>query len=256
MTGSLAVAALAGLVLAVIVASMAFSQRPGTQRILLAIDHLSTFVGKAGGWSIAALTCVIMYDVIARYWFRAPTSWGFDAAYMLYGALFMLAGAYALSRNGHVRGDFLYRTFSPRRQGQFDLTLYILFFFPGIFALMVQGWFFFEQSWLQNEHSSVSPDGPVVWPFKFLIPVSGLLLLLQGLVEVVRCVQCIRAGEWPSRLADVEELDVSLIAAAQKEGLDALTAKVARGGAQAAIETAQANEADAARDPAPRHPRS
>ena len=239
MSGSIVVAALAGLVVATIFAAIVFADRPGTRGLLLAVDKLSAFVGKAGGWSIVLLTGVIMYDVTARYVFRAPTSWAFDASYMLYGALFMLSGAYALSRNGHVRGDFMYRTFTPRMQGKFDLTLYILFFFPGIFALMVQGYFFFELSFMQNEHSSISPDGPVLWPFKAVIPIAGALLLLQGLVEVVRCVQCIRRNEWPQRLLDVEELDVALIAAAQTEGLDALTAKVARGGAQAAIVTTQ-----------------
>lgn len=242
MNGSIAVAALAGLVVATIVASVAFANGPRTQRVLLGVDLLSTFVGKAAGWAIVLLTVVIMYDVGARYVFRAPTSWAFDASYMLYGGLFMLAGAYALSRNGHVRGDFLYRNFSPRLQGKFDLTLYILFFFPGIFALMVAGWYFFEASYFQNERSSISPGGPVIWPFKAVIPVTGLLLLLQGLVEVTRCVQCIRQNAWPQRLADVEELDVALIAAAQTEGLDALTAKVARGGSQAAIDVTQVAE--------------
>ena len=236
---SLAVAALAGLVVATIIAGIAFADRPATRGLLFAVDRLSGFAGRAAAWCIVLLTAVIMYDVTARYVFRAPTAWAFDLSYMLYGALFMLSGAYALSRNAHVRGDFLYRAFSPATQGKFDLTLYILFFFPGIFALMVQGWFFFELSFMQNERSSMSPDGPIIWPFKAVIPLAGALLLLQGLAEVVRCVQCIRHNAWPARLVDVEELDVALIAAAQTEGLDALTAKVARGGAQAAIVTTQ-----------------
>ncbi len=239
MTGGLVVAGLAGLVAAVIAAAIAFADRPGTRGLLFSVDRLSAFVGKAGGWCIVLLTAVIMYDVTARYVFRAPTAWAFDMSYMLYGALFMLSGAYALSRNGHVRGDFLYRGLAPRTQGKFDLTLYILFFFPGIFALMVQGWFFFHLSFLQNEHSSMSPDGPIIWPFKAVIPIAGALLLLQGLAEIVRCVQCIRANAWPPRLVDVEELDVALISAAQTKGLEALTAKVAQGGAQAAIVTTQ-----------------
>ena len=239
MSGSIVVAALAGLVVATIMAAIAFADRPATRALLLTVDKLSTWVGKLGGWCIVLLTAVISYDVTMRYVFRAPTTWAFDASYMLYGAMFMLAGAYALSRNGHVRGDFVYRGFKPSLQGKFDLTLYILFFFPGIFALMVQGYFFFEQSFLTNEHSSLSPNGPLLWPFKAVIPISGLLLLLQGLVEVVRCVQCIKNNEWPQRLVDVEELDVALIAAAQSQGLDALTARVAQGGAQAAIVTTQ-----------------
>ena len=236
---SLAVVGLAGLVVAVIIAGIAFADRPATRAWLFGVDRLSAFVGRAAAWCIVLLTAVIMYDVTMRYVFRAPTDWAFDVSYMLYGALFMLSGAYALSRNGHVRGDFMYRNFSPRLQGQFDLTLYILFFFPGIFALVVQGWFFFELSFMQNERSSLGPNGPIVWPFKAVIPLAGGLLLLQGLAEIVRCVQCIRHNAWPTRLVDVEELDVALIAAAQTEGLDALTARVARGGAQAAIVTTQ-----------------
>jgi TRAP-type mannitol/chloroaromatic compound transport system permease small subunit len=175
---------------------------------------------------------------------------------MLYGTLFMLAGAYALSRNGHVRGDFLYRNFSPVRQAKFDLTLYILFFFPAIMAFMISGFHFFELSFLQNERSSVSPGGPIIWPFKFLIPAVGLLLLLQGLVEVVRCVQCIRTGAWPQRLSDVEELEKTILAAAEAKGAEALAAELARGGEAALVEMAQRAEATPGRDTAPRPPQS
>ena len=226
------------------------------QGVLLGIDRLSTFIGKTFAWCIVLLTGVIMYDVIARYAFRAPTSWGFDASYMLYGTLFMMAGAYALSRNGHVRGDFLYRNFPPRKQGWFDLVLYFLFFFPAIIALMVSGWTFFHISYLQNERSVFSPTGPVIWPFKFVIPVVGFLLLLQGMVEVVRCIQCIRDGAWPKRLVDVEELDVSILAAAEAKGVDALIAEVARGGSSSALDAAKAAEPRASTDPGPRHPHS
>ena len=199
------------------------------QRILLGIDRLSTLVGQAFAWCIIALTGVVTYEVVARYAFRAPTSWGYDVTYMLYGALFMMAGAYALSRNGHVRGDFLYRMMPPRRQAWLDLILYILFFFPAIFAFMVSGWHFFEESLRQNERSMFSPSGPVIWPFKFLIPLVGFLLLLQGFVEVVRCIRCIREGEWPRRLSDVEELDQIILAQAEARGAEALAADLARG---------------------------
>ncbi len=158
------------------------------QRILLGIDSLSAFVGKAFSWSIIALTFAVTYEVFMRYVFRAPTAWAYDVSYMLYGTLFMMAGAYALSRNGHVRGDFLYRNFKPRNQARLDLTLYALFFFPAIFAFMISGWSFAHQSFLQNERSMFSPTGPIIWPFKFLIPIVGFLLLLQGLAEVVRCI--------------------------------------------------------------------
>jgi TRAP-type mannitol/chloroaromatic compound transport system permease small subunit len=191
------------------------------QGLLLGIDRLSTLVGKTFAWSIVVLTGVVVYEIVVRYAFRAPTTWAYDVSYMLYGTLFMMAGAYALSRNGHVRGDFLYRMMPPRRQATLDLALYILFFFPGVIALMVSGWPFFLDSYAQNERSMFSPTGPVIWPFKFLIPLAGLLLLLQGLVEVVRCWQCVRTGAWPQRLHDVEELDQKILAeaaAAREQG--------------------------------------
>ena len=187
------------------------------QRVLLAIDRVNTWVGKAFAWSILVLTLVIAYEVFARYVFRAPTGWGFDASYMLYGTLFMMAGAYALSRGAHVRGDFLYRMFSPRTQAALDLVLYVLFFVPGMAALIYSGWRFFDLSYVMNERSSFSPDGPIVWPFKALIPVAGALMLLQGLAEIARCAICLSTGRWPQRLADVEELERELIAQAEAE---------------------------------------
>ena len=200
------------------------------QRLLLGIDRLSTLVGQAFAWAILVLTGVVVYEVFVRYVFRAPTSWGYDVSYMLYGTLFMMAGAYALSRNGHVRGDFLYRNFPPRRQAWFDLVLYILFFFPAILAFMISGWHFFEDSFRQNERSMFSPTGPVIWPFKFLIPLVGLLLLLQGLVEVVRCIQCIRTGAWPQRLSDVEEMEQQILAAAAERDPEELARELAQSG--------------------------
>ena len=201
------------------------------QRLLLGIDRLSTAVGQTFAWCILLLTGVVVYEVFVRYVFRAPTTWGYDVSYMLYGTLFMMAGAYALSRNGHVRGDFLYRNFPPRRQAWFDLVLYVLFFFPAIFAFMISGWGFFADSLRQNERSMFSPTGPVVWPFKFLIPVVGALLLLQGLVEVVRCWRCIREGAWPQRLSDVEELEQRILTAAAERDPEELAREMARSGA-------------------------
>jgi TRAP-type mannitol/chloroaromatic compound transport system permease small subunit len=247
---------LIAVVAAAILGGIVFANRPWVQRGLLAIDRLSTLVGQTGSWAILVLTAAIVYDVTARRFFRAPTDWGYDVSYMLYGLLFMLAGAYALSRNGHVRGDFLYRNFSPALQAKFDLTLYILFFFPAIMAFMISGFHFFELSFMQNERSSVSPGGPIIWPFKFLIPAVGLLLLLQGLVEVVRCVQCISSGAWPQRLSDVEELEKTILAAAEAKGAEALAAELARGGEAALVELAQRSEAAASRDASPRPPQS
>jgi TRAP-type mannitol/chloroaromatic compound transport system permease small subunit len=184
-------------------------------RALLIVDGLSTFVGKAFAWMILAMTFAISYEVFCRYALGAPTDWAFDASYMLYGTLFMMAGAYTLSRNGHVRGDFLYRNWAPQRQAQIDLLLYFLFFFPGMLALIYSGWEYFKLSYLLNEHSSASPNGPIVWPFKAVIPIVGVLMLLQGIVEALRCVICIRTGEWPQRLHDVEEMEKIILEQAQ-----------------------------------------
>lgn len=187
------------------------------QGLLLSIDRFSTLVGKIFAWSIVLLTAQVTYEVTVRYAFSRPTSWGYDVSYMLYGTLFMMAGAYTLARNGHVRGDFLYRQWPVRRQAAFDLVLYFVFFLPGILALVVAGWDFFGQSLAQNERSAFSPTGPVVWPFKLIIPVVGVLLLLQGAVEAMRCFIAFRTGRWPDRLSDVEELEVVILEKAAAE---------------------------------------
>jgi TRAP-type mannitol/chloroaromatic compound transport system permease small subunit len=179
------------------------------------IDEFSTWVGKTFAWCILVLTFTTSYEVFARYFFNAPTEWAFDASYILYGTLFMMAGAYTLARNGHVRGDFLYRAWSPTTQAKWDLLLFILFFFPGMIAFVYSGYGFAKMAWLMNERSAASPNGPIIWPFKWLIPITGVLMVLQGLVEVARCVICIRTGEWPRRLHDVEELDKIMLEKAE-----------------------------------------
>jgi TRAP-type mannitol/chloroaromatic compound transport system permease small subunit len=177
------------------------------QSVLLGVDRLNAFIGKLFAWCIVILTLAISYEVFRRYVLHDPTTWAYDVSLMLYGALFMMAGAYTLSRNGHVRGDFIYRKWEPATQAKVDLVLYFLFYFPGILALIYSGWNYFYLSYLLNEHSSFSPEGPVIWPFKALIPITGVMMLLQGVVEVVRCVICIRTGDWPQRLHDVEEME-------------------------------------------------
>jgi len=172
------------------------------------IDRLSTWTGKAFAWCVVLLTLIVCYDVAARYIFRDPTQWGFDAAIILYGVLFMMAGAYTLSRNGHVRADMMYRTLKPRTQAWIDLALYFLFFFPGVAALAYAGLEFAQTSLAMRETSSVTSAGTPIYPFKMAIPLAGLLLLLQGIAEVVRCAICIRTNQWPQRLHDVEEEDI------------------------------------------------
>jgi TRAP-type mannitol/chloroaromatic compound transport system permease small subunit len=177
------------------------------QRFLLFADQVSTWVGKTFAWCIMLLTFSISYEVFSRYVLGRPTTWAFDTSYILYGTLFMMAGAYALSRNSHVRGDFLYRQWKPRTQAGLDLLLYFIFFLPGVLAFIYSGFGFARMSWMMNEHSSFSPAGPPIYPFKALIPIAGCLLLLQGIAEMIRCVLTLKRGEWPQRLHDVEELE-------------------------------------------------
>ncbi|WP_439537194.1 TRAP transporter small permease subunit [Methyloversatilis sp.] len=178
------------------------------QQLLLRIDRFNTLVGHAFAWTVVLLTLVITWEVFSRYVLNSPHAWVFDATYMLYGTLFMMAGAYTLAASGHVRGDVLYGFFRPRTQATLDLILYFVFFIPGVLALCWAGWDFASESWVINEHSSVSADGPPIYPFKAIIPLAGASLMLQGVVEILRCIICIRQGEWPSRVRDVEEVDV------------------------------------------------
>lgn len=177
------------------------------QKLLLAVDRLSTWVGKAFAWTVVGLTLLITWEVFSRYALNRPHGWVLDAQIMLYGAMFMTAGAYTLAKNGHVRGDVLYGFFRPRTQAAIDLTLYVLFFLPGIVALTWAGWTFAQES-LAIREQTFNADPLPLYPFKFVIPLAGAVLLLQGLVEIARCVICLREGAWPSREQDVEEVDV------------------------------------------------
>ena len=178
------------------------------QKLLLLIDKVSTFVGYFFSWLIVTLTLMITWEVFSRYALDKPHAWAFDVMIMMYGTLFMMAGAYTLSKNGHVRGDVLYGFLQPRTQASIDVVLYVVFFVPGVFALTYAGFYYASESWAINEHSNITYEGPPVYPFKTVIPLAGLFLLAQGLVEIVRCVICIRQGAWPSRVEDVEEVDV------------------------------------------------
>jgi len=180
-------------------------------RFILGIDHLSKTVGHAFAWCIVMLTFGTSFEVFMRYVLNNPTSWAFDYSYLMYGGLFFMAGAYTLSRNGHVRGDFIYRMWRPRTQAIVELTLYALFFFPGVLALVYAGWSYGIDSAKIREVSVNSPAGMPVWQLKLLIPFGAGLLALQGLAEVLRCLICIREGRWPTRLHDVEELEDVLV---------------------------------------------
>jgi TRAP-type mannitol/chloroaromatic compound transport system permease small subunit len=178
--------------------------------LILNIDRLSRAVGHAFAWCIIILTLGTSYEVFVRYALRNPTSWAFDFSYILYGGLFLMAGAYTLSRNGHVRGDIFYRLWPVRVQASVELVLYVLFFFPGVIALMYAGWGYGAESFRLREVSVNSPAGVPIWPLKMLIPFAGFFLTLQGIAEVLRCIVCLRNGGWPSRLHDVEELEATL----------------------------------------------
>jgi TRAP-type mannitol/chloroaromatic compound transport system permease small subunit len=178
------------------------------ERFVHAIDGVSTWVGKAAAWLIIGLTTLVCVEVFKRYIMNMPTAWIFDASNMFYGSLFMLAGAYTLAQNGHVRGDFLYSSMRPRTQATLDIILYIVFFLPGIAALIYAGYDYAALSWRINEHSNVTAEGPPVYHFKTIIPIAGALVMLQGVAEIVRCIACLKTGVWPSRLKDVAEMDV------------------------------------------------
>ena len=178
---------------------------------MLTIDRFSTALGKAFAWYILILTFGESYEVFVRYVLDNPTVWAYDVSYNMYGALFFMAGAYTLARNGHVRADVFYRLLRPRVQAGIDLVLYFAFFFPGVIALMYAGWEYASESWRYHEVSVYSPSDIPIFPLKTLIPAGGVMLFIQGLAEVVRCVVCLRDGAWPQRLHDVEELETAIL---------------------------------------------
>ena len=178
------------------------------QRLLLAVDRISTALGHLFAWLIVALTALVTWEVLSRRFFDTPHAWAFDAQIMMYGVLFMMSGAYTLAKNGHVRGDVLYGFFPPRMQASVDLILYVLFFLPGSVAMVYAGWTYAAESFAIREHSTITVDGPPLYPFKAFIPIAGALILVQGVVEIVRCVVALKNGAWPSRTADVQEVDV------------------------------------------------
>jgi TRAP-type mannitol/chloroaromatic compound transport system permease small subunit len=180
-------------------------------RFLYFIDTLSAWVGKSFAWLILVLTFGICYEVFMRYVLSAPTTWAFDFSYITYGALFLMAGAYTLSRNAHVRGDVIYRLWPPRTQASIDLVLYIIFFFPAVLAWIYSGLLFAQMSVRFLEVSIFSPAGVPVFPLKALIPLTGVFLFIQGVAEVIRCILCIKRGRWPQRLHDVEEMETAIL---------------------------------------------
>ncbi len=180
------------------------------QKFLLGIDRFSMAVGHAFAWCILILTLGTSYEVFRRYVLNDPTSWAFDMSYILYGGLFIMSGAYALSRNAHVRGDVLFRLLRPRVQATIELVLYFIFFYPGVTALIIAGYGYAHDSFGYREVSVNSPAGVPIWQLKALIPLAGGMLFIQGIAQVIRCILCIQTGRWPPQLHDVEELESML----------------------------------------------
>ena len=181
-------------------------------RLILSIDQFSKSIGHAFAWCIVILTLGTCFEVFVRYALNDPTSWAFDLSYLMYGATFYMAGAYTLSRGGHVRADMFYRKWRPQTQAVVELVLYVIFFFPGILALVIAGGEYGLESMRIREVSVNSPAGVPIWPLKMMIPVGGALIAVQGFAEVLRCVACLREGDWPPRLHDVEELETQILA--------------------------------------------
>jgi TRAP-type mannitol/chloroaromatic compound transport system permease small subunit len=209
------------------------------QTFLHTIDGISTWVGKAAAWLIMILMTVVCVEVFKRYIMNSPDAWIFDVDNMMYGTLFMLCGAYTLAQNAHVRGDFLYSSMRPRTQAGLDLVLYIVFFVPGIAALIYAGFYFAADSWRIAEHSNVTANGPPVYHFKTMIPIAGAFVMLQGLAEIVRSIVCLKTGEWPSRLKDVAEIDVVGEQLANSQYVDEESRKIAIERAHEIDETAR-----------------
>jgi TRAP-type mannitol/chloroaromatic compound transport system permease small subunit len=209
------------------------------QAVIRAVDRVSYFSGKAFAWLIVALTFVVSVEVFKRYILNAPTAWIFDFTNMLYGTLFMMCGAYTLAQGGHVRADFVYTYLRPRTQAALDLALYFLFFTPGILGLIYAGYDYAALSWQIREHSTITAEGPPVYHFKTVIPIAGALVMLQGLAEIVRCFECLRTGAWPSRLSDVEEIDVIDTQLSRSEYVDEESRRVAMDSAKAIDEAAR-----------------
>ncbi|MBU1395472.1 MAG: TRAP transporter small permease subunit [Gammaproteobacteria bacterium] len=194
------------------------------QKFMMAVDRLTTFVGRFFAWSIVALTLLVSWEVFSRYFLNHPHPWALDAQIMLYGILFMMAGAYTLAHQGHVRGDVLYGALRPRTQAGIDLVLFVFFYLPGVLALTWAGWTYANES-LAIRENTFSPDPLPLYPFKFVIPAAGFLLLLQGIVEILRCVVCLRLGSWPSRMKDVEEIDLEELRAMVRDDDEAAGAQ-------------------------------
>src|SRR5687767_1001955 len=173
---------------------------PAVRATIKAIDTIADWSGRITAWLIIPMTIAVTWEVVSRHFFRAPTIWAFDVTYMLYGTHFMLGTAYTLMRVGHVRTDMLYQKWSIRRQNAIDLIGYVFFFFPAMVFFFYYGYQESSHSWTIGETSDASPWRPIVYPFKTVIPVTAVLLIIQGLSEVLKCIYALRTNrEWVKR---------------------------------------------------------
>lgn len=175
------------------------------------VDKMSAWFGKAFAWCIMIMIIGVSYDVFVTKVFSSATNWAYEIAYMMYGTLFMMGGAYTLSRDAHVRADFVYRLWSPRKQAVVELILYPLFFFPAITALVFYGWFQAARAWRLSEIAISSPTGIPIYQYRSVIVAAGLLMFIQGLAQMARCILCIQTGEWLRARDDVEETEKLLM---------------------------------------------
>lgn len=183
--------------------------------VIRTIDRLTGWFAKAFAWCIVVMTLGVTYEAFVRYVLNSPTGWAFDLTYMMYGCLFMMGGAYTLSRDGHVRGDFIYRLWRPRTQAAVELVLYFIFFYPGVLALVIAGWKYAARSLRYFEVSQMSPAGMPIYQFKMIIVAAGILLAIQGVAQVLRCLYCLKHGSWLPSVQDVEEMEKILLEQAQ-----------------------------------------
>jgi TRAP-type mannitol/chloroaromatic compound transport system permease small subunit len=179
-------------------------------------DQFVVWVGRSFAWGIFILTAAVMYEVIMRYFFNAPTLWAFDFTIQMYGAVFMMGGASAMSTKTHVKADMYYNRLSEKAQAILDLVLFICFYAPGVFALTYAGYFYAKKAWIVHETSWNSPAQIQIYFSKSLIPIAGLLLLIIGISEIFRCIICIKTGKWPERIDDVEETEKMILRKIQK----------------------------------------
>jgi len=166
-------------------------------KTILGIDLFNLRVGQMACWLTVPVFASMFYEVIARHFFNAPTMWAYDISRMFAGAMFMLGAGYALSKGVHIRADFMYRKWSIRRQASIDLALYLLFYFPGLTGAVWACYKYAYKSWSQMEKGMDTAWMPLLGPIKTVLLIGLVLLLIQGISEVLKCVYAVKHRRWP-----------------------------------------------------------